>query len=116
MTETIYLVVDQYSVKRMTKNLPQLNRGEIPIKLELDVETSAFRSPVIEKHVHVEDWRQGVDIADVEFKETTITEEEAEMIRQRRLEKMTEVLQAQGFQVVKPVSVVEDLVEGHDEH
>lgn len=101
MNETIYLVVDRYGVKKMTKNLPALNRGEIPIKLELEVEASAFRAPVIEKHIRVEDWRQGVDIADVEFKETIITEEEAQVIRERRLEKMREVLQEQGYTVEK---------------
>ncbi len=102
MNEIIYLVVDRYNVKRMTKNLPSLNRGEIPIKLELVVEETAFRNPVIEKRVVVEDWRQGVDIADVDFKETTITEEEAELIRERRLEKMRGILEAQGYKITQP--------------
>jgi hypothetical protein len=77
MNEVIHLAVDRYGVNRMTKNLPSLRRGEVPIKLTLTVEDQAFREPVIEKEVHIEDWRQGVDIADVEFKEAVITEEEA---------------------------------------
>ena len=101
MKEVIYLAVDRYGVKRMTKNVPSLNRGEIPIKLTLTVEDQAFREPVIEKTVHIEDWRQGVDIADVEFKESIITEEEAQVIRERRLEKMKEVLESQGYSVSK---------------
>src|SRR4051812_12169078 len=99
MKEVIYLTVSQYGVGRMTKNLPTLKRGEIPVKLTLNVEDNAFREPVIEKEVHIEDWRQGVDIADVEFKETIITEEEAQLIRERRLEKMKEVLEDQGYTV-----------------
>lgn len=101
MTETIYLTVDRTGVKRMTKNLPSLYKGEIPIKLTLHVEETAFREPVIEKHVTVEDWREGVDIADVEFKETTITEAEAKMIKEQRLERMQQVLESQGYTVSK---------------
>jgi hypothetical protein len=102
MKDVIYLAVDRGGVKRMTKNLPSLYKGEIPIKLTLDVAETAFREPVIEKRVTVEDWREGVDIADVEFKETTITEAEAKMIKEQRLERMQEVLEAQGFTASKP--------------
>jgi hypothetical protein len=102
MKEVIYLSIDRFGVNRMTKNLPSLKRGEIPVKLTLTVEDQAFREPVIEKEVHIEDWRQGVDIADVEFKESVITEEEAQLIRERRLEKMREVLEQQGYVVSKP--------------
>lgn len=102
MIETIYLYADKWGVNRMTKNLGQVKRGEIPIKLELVVDETAFREPVIEKKVVVEDWRQGVDIADVDFTETFITEEEAAKVREMRFEKMTEILQKQGYTVAKP--------------
>jgi hypothetical protein len=101
MKDVIYLVVARLGVQRMTKNLPSLNRGEIPVKLNLNVEDNAFREPVIVKEVEIADWRQGVDIADVEFKEAVITEEEAALIRERRLEKMREVLVQQGYTVTK---------------
>lgn len=101
MTETIYLYADKWGINRMTKNLGQVKRGEIPIKLELEVSEQAFREPVIEKKVVIEDWRQGVDIADVDFKETFITEEEAEQIRKMRLDKMSDILKSQGFNVTK---------------
>jgi hypothetical protein len=101
MKDVIYLAVDRSGVKRMTKGLPSLYKGEIPIKLTLDVEETAFREPVIEKHVTVGDWREGVDIADVEFKETTITEDEAKMIKEQRLLRMQKILEAQGYTVSK---------------
>jgi hypothetical protein len=101
MKEVIYLSVDSYGVNRMTKNLPTLKRGEIPVKLILTVDDTAFHEPVIVKEVVIEDWRQGVDIADVEFKEAVITEEEAALIRGRRLEKMRDVLEQQGYTVTK---------------
>jgi hypothetical protein len=102
MKEIIYLVVSPYKVERMTKNLPSLHRGEIPVKLTVNVDAKAFREPVISKEVYIEDWREGIDIADVEFKSNIITEEEAEQIRQRRLEKMRDILQEQGYMVTEP--------------
>ena len=102
MIETIYLYADQWGINRMTKNLNQVKRGEIPIKLEIEVSETAFREPIIEKKVTIEDWRQGVDIADVDFKETFITEDEAAKIREMRFEKMSEILQKQGYNVSKP--------------
>jgi hypothetical protein len=87
MKETIYLVASPYKVERMTKNLPALTRGEIPVRQTRTVDEKAFREPVISKEVYINDWRDGVDMGDVEFQESVITEEEAEMIRQRRLEK-----------------------------
>lgn len=101
MRQVIYLYVDKWGVNRMTKSLGAVKRGEIPIKLELEVSEDAFREPVIEKKVVIEDWRQGVDIADVDFKETFITEEESAAIRQMRLDKMQEILQQQGYKVTK---------------
>ena len=101
MDETIYLVADQTGIKRMTKNLPSLNRGEIPIKVNITVAKEAFRTPVIEKQIVIDDWREGIDIADVEFRKEIITPEEAETIRQGRLEKMQEILRQNGYTVAK---------------
>lgn len=103
MKQTIFLYASEYGIaNRVTKELGRIERGQIPIKLELEIEETAFREPVIEKKVVIEDWRQGVDIADVDFKETFITEEEAETIRQMRFEKMSEILKKQGYTVAKP--------------
>lgn len=101
MIETIYLYADKWGVNRMTKNLNQVKRGEIPIKLQLEISEEAFREPIIEKYVKIEDWRQGVDIADVDFNETFITEEEAAKVREMRLEKMSQILAEQGYLVSK---------------
>ena len=102
MKEVIYLVVSRNKVERMTKNLPSIYKGEIPVKVTVTIEDTAFRTPVIEKEVYIDDWREGVDMADVEFKESVITKEEAEIIRQKRLAKMQEILEAQGYQITKP--------------
>lgn len=101
MKQTIYLYADTYGVNRMTKSLGQVRRGEIPIELEVTVEETAFREPVLRRQVVINDWREGVDIADIDFKETFITEEEAAVIRQMRMDKMAEILQAQGYTVSK---------------
>lgn len=102
MKEVIYLAVSHQRVERMTKRLPDLARGEIPVKLVIEVDPTAFREPVIERHVHVADWRDGIDIADVELREAIITEEEAALIRARRLAAMRAILEAQGYSVTEP--------------
>jgi hypothetical protein len=100
--ETIYLRVSRKRVEGMTKSLPTLERNEIPVKLLVEVDERAFREPVIERRVHVTDWRDGIDLADIEFRESIITEAEAQMIRDRRLAKMREILEAQGYEVTAP--------------
>jgi hypothetical protein len=100
--EVIYLAISRHRVERMTKNLPDLKRGEIPVKLIVDVDNGAFGPPVLEQHVRITDWRDGIDIADVDFREAIITEAEAEVIRARRLEAMRKVLEGQGYTVTAP--------------
>ena len=101
MKETIYLVVSKNKVERMTKTLPNLYRGEIPVKLSVEVDETAFREPVLERKVTINDWREGIDIADIEFRESIITEEEAEKIRQMRIDKMQQILTNHGYSVEK---------------
>lgn len=102
MKEVIYLRVTRHRVEGMTKRLPELSRGEIPVKLVIEVDDTAFREPVIEQRIRVSDWRQGIDIADVEIREGIITEDEAALIRERRLAAMQQVLIDHGYEVVPP--------------
>lgn len=101
MKETIFLIVNNRKIERFTRNLPELRRGEIPVKLTLTVEPKAFRTPTIDKEVYVDDWREGIDMEDVEFNKNVITQQEAEEIKQKRLAKMQEILQNQGYTVTK---------------
>lgn len=102
MKETVYLVISPYKVERMTKNLPDVKRGEIPVKLMITVPKEAFSPPTLSQEVLVNDWRQGIDLGDVEFRQSVITPEEAETIRQNRLAKMRSVLEAQGYMITEP--------------
>ena len=102
MKEVIYLVVDQRGVQNMRKTLPEVRRGEIPVKLTINVPPEAFSPPTLSQEITVNDWRQGIELSDVEFKHDIITPEEAEVIRQRRLEKMRSILEGQGFTVTEP--------------
>jgi hypothetical protein len=102
MRETVYLVVSRHKVERMTKNLPQLSRGEIPVKLIVEVADTAFREPVIERKVEVVDWRDGIEVGDLDLKESFITEEEATILRARRMAKMAEILADNGYGIVEP--------------
>lgn len=100
MRETIYLAIGRRGVRTMTKRLPQLMRGEIPVKVVLDIDPAAFREPVIEQHITISDWRQGLDYPDIGLEEMFITEEEAEAIRQQRLDLMVSLVRDHGYQVV----------------
>ena len=102
MKQTIYLVADRYGVKRMTKSLPSMGRGEIPIKLDIEVADTAYREPVITKKVVIEDWREGIDFGDVELTESTITESEAQLIRDARMKALTATLEAKGYKITPP--------------
>lgn len=42
MKDVIYLVVNANQVVRMTKTLPSLKRGEVPIKVSVSVDDNAF--------------------------------------------------------------------------
>ena len=81
MREPIYLIVDRNKVVRMVKTLGSLAKGQIPIKLTVEVKPAAFREPTIEREVIVDDWSTGIDISDVTFEKNIITEKEAEIGR-----------------------------------
>lgn len=97
MKETVFLVCSKNQIERLRKTLPNIRRGEIIVKLDVEVNPKAFGRPTIEKHVYVDDWTKGIDLDDVEFRHNVITEEEAMTIRERRLEKMKEILESQGY-------------------
>lgn len=102
MKDIIYLICSKEKVEGMRKTLPYVKRSEIVVKLNVEVAQKAFGSPTIEKQVYIEDWTKGIDIEDVEFKKSIITDEEAEIIRNKRLEKMKEILKSQGYIVQEP--------------
>jgi hypothetical protein len=102
MHEVICLKVSRQRVEGMYKSLPSLARGEIPVKIDVIVEPSAFREPTIEREIRITDWRDGLDLADVELKEAVITEAEAALIKERRLAAMRAILEQRGYVVTEP--------------
>lgn len=108
MKEVICLAVSRQGVSKMTKNLPQLGRGEVPVKLVLTVDDGVFGAPVLEQRVHVADWRDGIVMGDPEFRELVITEAEAEAIRGQRLAAMQATLEGHGYTVTPPAPEASD--------
>ena len=51
----------------MRKNLPDVRRGEIPVKLTIAVPPEAFNPPTLAQEITVNDWRQGIELGDVEL-------------------------------------------------
>ncbi len=85
----------------MRKSYTGCKKGEIVVKLNIEVNEKAFTPPTVEQFVVVNDWSKGVDIEDVSFEKQYITEEEANLIREKRLLKMQSILEEQGFIVSK---------------
>lgn len=102
MNTTIYLTVDRSGVQHMRKSLTDARRGECIVQLDIEMPPEAFSPPVLRQKVVVNDWREGIDLEDVRFKNGVITEEEAASIRAGRIEKMKAVLEEQGYEVTKP--------------
>ena len=101
MKETIYLYVSREGVQRMRKSLTSLHRGEIPVKIKVEIDKDAFQPPTIEKKIRISRWDSNIDMEDIEFKKDVITNEEAEIIKNKRIEKMKEILTNQGYTVVE---------------
>lgn len=102
MIETIYLKIDRYGVKTMTKSLPKLNKNEYPLKLNIEVKNDAFREPMMVKDIVITDWRQGLAFPDVDLKNLTITQAEADKIVAQREAQLVEDLRAKGYNINPP--------------
>src|SRR4051812_11570013 len=104
MKEVIYLVASPSGVGTTAyKNLPRnIRRDEVAIKVHVDIAPDAFAPPVLEQTISIENPYRGIDLADVHFKGDTITEDEAEVIRKRRLKKAAEILRANNYEVTEP--------------
>lgn len=103
MREIIYLIASSNGIGTyVKKSLPtNLRRGEVPVKVVIEFADDAFVPPVIEQHISIENPYKGIDLEDVHFEGSTITEAEAELIRQKRLEKAAGILEANGYRVEK---------------
>lgn len=102
MRDTLYLTISPNSVTKMTKSAVAVPRGCILAKINITVPPGAFSPPVVEQTVVIEDWRDGADLEDVQFRRDIITADEAAMIRERRLAKMRVILEQQGYKITGP--------------
>lgn len=102
MNETIYLKVDRFGVKGMTKSMPRLNKNEYPVKLNITVEPEAFREPLMETNIVITDWRQGFAFPDIDLKEMAISKDEAEQLVAQREAQAVEDLRAKGYEITIP--------------
>lgn len=103
MKQVVYLIVTPNGVDRMTKRMPDQQRGELPIKLTVNLPHGLFSPPVISQEITVADPRDGLDIErDVELRQLFITPDEADMLRRRRMSRMREILEAAGYEIKGP--------------
>ena len=102
VNEFIYLVLSRRSVEKMYKNPPGVRRGEIVVKVHVKAADSAFREPTLVREIEVVDPVDGMHVPDIEFTQKFITEAEVEVLKQRRIAAMIELLAEQGYHVVAP--------------
>jgi hypothetical protein len=102
MRDTIWLVISPERVEKMTKSPPDTTRGRIAVKVLVTVPASAFQPPVLQKELHVEDWRDGTELGDLDLRQDVITQAEADMIVQRRIARMADILRERGAVVTWP--------------
>lgn len=112
-SEEIWLVITEYGVDRMTKRQPSLKRGEVPVKLVVEVDPNALKPPTLIRQVRIADWREGVDMGDLEIAAGVITEDEAQTIRAQRIAQQVERLRAMGYKVEGPAVEPPEEVAGH---
>jgi hypothetical protein len=107
MKDEIYLRCDRVKVLGMTKSMPDTRRGEIAIKLSVKVEPGAYGPPVLEQAIEVTDWTEGIGhdagLVDLTLKRPFITQAEADMIRERRIQELAAMLRETGRFEVTPV-------------
>jgi hypothetical protein len=104
-TDEIWLVINiDTGVQRMTKRQPtELKRGEVPVKVLVEVEPKALRPPTLIRTIKIADWREGLDVSgDINLKQLTISPEEAELIKARRREQQLELLREMGYTITPP--------------
>lgn len=103
MKDKIYLVMTRRGVDRMTKRMPDPARDEVLVTLNVEMADGAFRPPTISQRIVIADPLDGLDLdRDVELRQDFITEEEAEVIRRRRMGRMREILEDHGYEVKGP--------------
>lgn len=102
MRDTVWLVVTRNKVDRMTQRMPVVNRGELPVKVNVIVPADAFQPPVLEMTLEVKDWRDGTELADLSLTQGVITQAEADLIVQRRVAQMADILRERGAVVTWP--------------
>ena len=103
MKDHFYLVINSQKIVKFQRSLPTgLNRGEIPVLMEVIVEPTAFRVPTLIRKIRIADPFEDIALNDVEFRKDFITEKEAEIIRQHRIRQMQAVLENQGYTVTAP--------------
>ena len=104
MKDTVWLVATRNKIDRMTKGLPATDRGELAIKVNVTVPPGAFAPPVLEMALDVQDWRDGTELGDLDLKQGVITQQEADLIVQRRIAKMADILRERGAVVTWPAT------------
>lgn len=101
MKDTIYLIVARNGVQGYRKSPVAVSRGEALVKINIEMPTDAFTPPTLEQTVVINSWSNGIDMEDVQFNNNIITEEEASLVRVKRVEKMKTILESQGYTITK---------------
>lgn len=104
-SDTLWLLIKGDKINRWRKTKPDskdLKAGEVPAKLNISWDASELDTPTVERDVDISETLGNLKLSDLEVGSPTLTEEEVEMVRDKRRKEMAERLRDEGFTVEPP--------------
>ena len=95
MRDVVYLICTKSGVERLRKTVPLLKRGEVAIKVSVEVDDELFKQPIVETELKAEEKHIIKGQASVQANE--VSEEEHEAADIKAVEATLEELVAQGL-------------------
>jgi len=104
-SDTLWIHIKGSKITNHRKTKPSssdLNRGEVPAKLNISWDESELETPTIERDVDLSEALGNLKLSDLEVGAKTLTEEEVRMVRDKRRNEMAERLRREGYKVIEP--------------
>lgn len=104
-SETLWVMLRGRKISRTRKTKPSskdLRRGEVPAKINISWDEDQLETPTIERQVDISEALGNLRLDDLDVGSATLTEEEVEMVCEKRREEMAERLRKEGYEVRRP--------------
>jgi len=104
-SETLWVMLRGRKISRTRKTKPSskdLRRGEVPAKIKISWDEDQLETPTIEREVDISEALGNLRLDDLDVGSPTLSEEEVEMVCEKRREEMAERLRKEGYEVREP--------------